>query len=113
MDGFTDEFCGTWPDWGTMRAGECFPLSMPARFTDASAFLLLPTPMASDGHVWTIIRQSNVIKTVALALNQQKQLRTTYYLVLCGYSASRAAGFSEMMMGFPPRWTDLNAAATP
>jgi hypothetical protein len=86
---------------------------MPVRFTDASAYLLLPTPMASDGRVWTMIRRSNVIKTISFALNQQKQLRTIYYLMLCGYSASRAADFSETMMGFPSRWTDLNAAATP
>jgi len=113
MDGFTDEYLGTWPDWGTMQAGACFPLSMPVRYTDANAFLLLPTPMASDGRTWTIVRKNNVIRTVALALNQRKQLRTTYYLQLCGYSASRAANYTETMMGFPPRWTDLNAAATP
>jgi len=113
MEGFTDEYCEIWPDWGTMRAGECYPLSMPARYTGANAYLLLPTPMASDGRVWMMIRQSNVIKTISLALNQQKQLRTIYYLQLCGYSASRAADFTETMMGFPKRWTDLNAAETP
>jgi len=113
MEGFTDEFSGTWPDWATMRAGECFPLSTPARYIDGSAFSLLPTPMAGDGRAWTIVRKSNVVQTVSTVFNRGKQLYVIYYLMLCGYSANRAADFTETMMGFPKHWTDLTAAATP
>ena len=41
------EFSGTWPRWGTMRAGECWALDMPERLTDATESGLWPTPSAS------------------------------------------------------------------
>lgn len=41
----SDEFSETWPRWGLMRDGECFPVTMQAEFTYASASgLRLPTP---------------------------------------------------------------------
>ena len=111
--GFTDEFLETWPEWGMMRAGECFPLSTPARFTDANVFLLSRTPMAGDARAWMCSRRDNVIRTVLVSFDHRKQISAIYIPMLCGYSASRAADFTETMMGFPPRWTDLNATAMP
>jgi hypothetical protein len=39
-----ESFSGTWPRWGTMRNGECFPLLMLEHDTSANAFGSWPTP---------------------------------------------------------------------
>ena len=63
MEGFLDEFCGTWPTWGIMRDGECFRLSKLEWSTNAKEFVLLPTPLATDGMAWTKVGK-NCLKTM-------------------------------------------------
>lgn len=113
MDGFSDEFSGTWPQWGTMRDGECFRLSRPECPTNAKEFALLPTPNASDGEAWLMIGK-NAIKTIRTVF--QKKRSSTKHLMylnmLCGRSAEQTANFYEMMMGFRPHWTELSASET-
>lgn len=113
MDGFSDEFSGTWPQWGTMRDGECFRLFTQAWPTNAKEFALLPTPTASDGMAWMI--GSDLTHTMRSVFQRErgKSKRTCYLTALCGYSADQTADFYETMMGFPPHWTDLNASETP
>lgn len=41
MEGFLDEFCGTWPTWGIMRAGECFRHSKPEWSTNAKRICIV------------------------------------------------------------------------
>lgn len=114
MDGFLDEFSETWPQWGTMRGGECFRLSMPGWPTKEKDFALLPTPTASDGMAWMTV-EKNALKTMRVVFgkkpNPSKHLM--YLSMLCGCSADQTANFYETIMGFPPHWTDLNASETP
>ena len=59
LAGDWEPYSETWPRWGTMRAGECYPLPMPsglaehrAWITSASAsgsVVSAPTPMCSNG----------------------------------------------------------------
>ena len=113
MEGFSDEFCETWPTQGIMRDGECFPLSMPARYISESGYSLLPTPMASDWKGWMCVGKEDALSAIFKAFANQKTIRTIYFLILCGRSATQAADFTEMMMGFPPQWSVLNATETP
>jgi hypothetical protein len=43
-----DAFSGTWPKWGTMRAGACSAPTIAEPLTKETAFGLWPTPCASD-----------------------------------------------------------------
>ena len=43
-----DEFSETWPQWGTMRAGECSEQSMPALRTSETEFGLWRSPTARE-----------------------------------------------------------------
>ena len=53
--GDLEPFSETWPRWGTMRAGECYPLPMPSGLTELRASIICgsesgsrqPTPTAS------------------------------------------------------------------
>ena len=47
--GGLDEFSGTWPRWGIMRAGECWVRDMPEHLTDATGSgSSVPTPTSGD-----------------------------------------------------------------
>ena len=49
--GGLDEFSGTWPRWGTMRAGECWALDMPEHLTEetgSGSWLATPTATANQ-----------------------------------------------------------------
>lgn len=57
LAGDLESFSETWPRWGTMRNGECFPLPMPSGLTELRAWitcasesgsLRLPTVLASE-----------------------------------------------------------------
>ena len=43
-----DVFSETWPQWGTMHAGECSEQSMPVLRTSATGFGFWPTPCANE-----------------------------------------------------------------
>lgn len=42
-----ESFCGTWPNWGMMRDGECWELATPDFRTNVTASGLWPTPRVS------------------------------------------------------------------
>lgn len=114
MDGFSDEFSGTWPEWGTMRDGECFLLSRLVCPMNAKEFALLPTPLASDSDAWDKTGL-NVLHSIRSILREErgKSKRTSYLMQLCGKSVAETASFYETMMGFPLHWTELDASGTP
>lgn len=113
MDGFSDEFSGTWPQWGTMLDGECLRHSRPECPTNAKGFSLLPTPLASDGYAWDKTG-GNILHSLRKVLSEERgrSKRTSYLMQLCGKSAAETASFYETIMGFPPHWTELNASET-
>jgi hypothetical protein len=52
MEGFSEEFSGTWPSWGTAYRGECFELPTPERPTSergsSSSLDSWPTPVQAE-----------------------------------------------------------------
>jgi hypothetical protein len=109
MDGFLEEYCGTWTKWGIMSGGAVtLPHGLEPRI-DGSGCLLLPTPKASDG---TAAERTNKkdLQTCLRRLFQRgnnKTQRTVYYLLYNGATWSQCAEYYETMMGVPKGWTDL------
>lgn len=105
MDGFSDEYLETWPEWGMMRAGECYPLSRPAHHISERGFALLPTPCASDGHAINCCRKLEWMRRVLC--RHGKSIHLCYLTTLSGYSAKETIRTYEELMGFPENWTSL------
>lgn len=113
MEGFLDEYSETWPAWGVMRSGTVFLPTLPVRNFGVSGSPLWPRPIASDSLAWMIVKASNPRISIAKEWNRHGQDRPIYHFMWNGVSATQAAEYHEMMMGFPPHWTDLNASETP
>ena len=105
MDGFSDEFSGTWPEWGMMRAGECYPLSRPARHISEKGFALLPTPCASGDHAIYFCRRLKTLRRVMA--KPGASIHPCYLTMLSGYSLAETIRTYEALMGFPEMWTSL------
>ena len=106
MDGFLDEYSGTWPEWGTMQAGECYPLSRPAHNISERGFALLPTPCASDGHAIDYCRKLRWMRNVLA--QSGKSIHICYLTTLSGFSLQETIRIYETLMGFPGKWTSLD-----
>ena len=52
MEGFSDEFLGTWPKWGVMSGGTVFQPMLPVQNFGVSESRLWPRPIASDSISW-------------------------------------------------------------
>lgn len=111
--GFLDEYSETWPAWGVMRSGTVFLPTLPVRNFGVSGSPLWPRPIASDSLAWMKVKASNPRISIAKTWNRHGQDRPIYDFMWNGVSATQAAEYHEMMMGFPPHWTDLNASETP
>src|SRR5690625_4243289 len=68
---------------------------------------LWPTPLASDGFAWTRVKKTDVLNSMGIVLDRGGSSRVIYYLMALEKSPKEAAQFTEMMMGFPKGWTDL------
>lgn len=112
MEGFLDEYSGTWPKWGVMCGGTAFLPMLPVRNFGVSELPLWPRPIASDSIAWIKCKASNPRISIVKSWKRHGQDRPIYDFMWCGLSATQAAEFHEMM-GFPPHWTDLNASETP
>ena len=110
MEGFSDEFSGTWPAWGVMRSGTVFQPTLPVQNFGVSESRLWPRPIASDSIAWTKIRAQNPRISIVKLWSRSGQDRPIYDFMWNGVSATQAAEYHEMMMGFPPHWTDLNVS---
>ena len=113
MEGFSDEFLGTWPKEGVMYGGIAFLPTLPEPRFGVSVSRLWPRPIASDGVAWTRIRKCNPRLTIADAWRRHKQDRPIYDYVWNGLSAAQAAELNGTMMGFPKHWTSLKPMETP
>ena len=112
MDGFSDEFSGTWPKWGVLRGGSVFLPTQSVPHFGVSASRLWPRPIATDGLAWTRCKASNPRESIIKCWSKRSQDRPIFDFMWHGLSATQAAEYTGMMMGFPPRWTDLNATET-
>ena len=113
MEGFSDEFSETWPVWGVMRSGTVSLPTLPVQNFGVSESQLWPRPIASDSIAWIKCRASNPRICIVKLWSRHGQDRPIYDFMWNGLSATQAAEYHEMMMGFPPHWTDLNASETP
>lgn len=113
MEGFSDEFSETWPMWSVMRSGTVFRPTLPVQNFGVSELRLWPRPIASDSIAWIKCRASNPRISIVKSWSRHGQDRPIYDFMWNGLSATQAAEYHEMMMGFPPHWTDLNASETP
>ena len=119
MDGFLDEYSGTWPAWGIMLDGECGALATLELSTGESEYLSLPTLLANDGRSYCqaeAIRLKNGIKRRASGVKisdswSRQPILLDYYT--SGTTNVLNPCLFEAMMGFQERWTELNASGMP
>ncbi len=102
--GGLEEFSETWPSWGSMHDGECLAHTTPAWTTTAPVSGLWPTPTASD-------EKGSVLPETARkrADKSSRGVRLPEFLTLRGLlpSGRHNPEFSEWLMGWPERWTDI------
>lgn len=96
-----DEFCETWPQWGMMRAGECFPLPMLAHDTSVRGCLSFPTVTAS----WAG-RGPGLSNNLDNLRMSEKCTRNTL-ATISEFGWKWPATLCEWMMGWPIKWTAL------
>lgn len=98
------EFSETWPSWGSMHDGECSALTTPAWTTGDPESGLWPTPTASDG-------KGSVLPETAKrrAAKSSRGVRLPEFLTLQGLlpGGRHNPEFSEWLMAWPLRWTDI------
>lgn len=109
MDGFLDEFLETWPRGGALRSGIVSLPTLPVPNFGVSVSHLWPRPIASDSRAWIYSNRQNPRISIVKTWRKSGQDRPIYDFMWNGLSVTQAAEFHEMMMGFPPGWTDLNA----
>ena len=109
MEGFSEEYLGTWPKWGVMYGGTAFQPMLSVQSFGVSESHLWPRPIASDSVAWTKCCARNPRITIAKMWERHGQDRPIYDFMWHGLSATQAAEFHESIMGFPPHWTDLDA----
>lgn len=90
----------TWPRWGTMRAGECWARSTPARLTSESASGLWPTPAASAA-----TRGWGQSLTGRARYSESTTSRIRADVATHGWAPR--PHFLEWLMGWPIGWTAL------
>lgn len=89
------EFSETWPKAGTMRNGNVFQCAILAFPTSGREFGLLPTVTAKGNY-----NRAGVSSTSGDGLATVVKRLTGFF---------PGVEFYEVLMGFPPGWTELNA----
>ena len=105
MDGFSDEYCETWPKSGVMRGGIAFQPTLAGLNMSGKGYALSQRPLASDSDAWLKNKKSAPMKSIWKCWDRGKQDRMIYYYIQSGMNAQEAARLNGMMMGFPKRWT--------
>lgn len=108
MDGFSGECFETWTDWGVMYGGTVFLPALSERRFAATVPLLWPRPMASDSLAWTKCSAKDSQVSIWKTISGGHAIFNCYRFMWNGLNANQTAEYTEMMMGFPVGWTDLN-----
>lgn len=100
-----EDFCGIWPRWGMMLDGECFHAPMPAEFTyESGSGFTLPTTGASE------YKGSSSKRFIGSpdfrGAKMSEGLRTCESDPIYLHPL-----FAELVMMWPPGWTDCTASA--
>ena len=114
LDGSLEEFSGTWPRAGMMQSGIAYQRRRLAPHIVETGYSLWPTPTASD---W-ITRRFGIGSLVRRYCRKRPlgELRMGPRLgeVLAGeFGCYQSSSLTEWLMGFPPKWTDLDVSETP
>ena len=107
LDGSLEEFCETWPGWGTVLDGVAMELTGLAPFISESGYSSWPTPLAGMGMAWTRSKKTDVQHSIHRRWKCGGTIHCTYSMIWNGVSPIQATGYIEMMMGFPSGWTIL------
>jgi len=91
-----DNFCGTWPQWGMMRSGECYALTMRDYHIIEPGFGWLPTPSGTSNH-----GKNHVAGAIEEWGGSWNSLRGT------AIGKRKSQELEELLLGYPVGWTDL------
>jgi hypothetical protein len=104
----------TWKTLTTPQGRLLFQLRVLGPIIKDTECGLLPTPTASDGMAWKFVNRTDVQGSIHRAWKKGVFTdRIIYPFLWGGDTAIQAAEYSEMMMGYPKGWTDLNLSETP
>ena len=104
MDGSSEEFLGTWPDWGIALDGVATQLVPLERYSKEVGYSLLPAPIATDYKG----SYRNYSKLMNHILSKDHQVRISELLLACGTAKSQIPTEYELAMGYPIGWTGLS-----
>jgi hypothetical protein len=111
-----DVFSGTWPRWGMMRSGVCWGLATPVRRTKENGYGFWPTPVKTDGYAvgWCLTsierkERGETRPSGAHIGTGLKYFRKTERYLSNGFPNPM---FTEWLMGWPIKWTDLQPLET-
>ena len=91
----------TWPRWGMMQSGECFPLPTLEHDTSAQGYGVLPTPIKQDMRFATY-KKSSFDRNHSIASLSEFFARRGRRITPCT---------CETLMRWPYGWTDLQQSA--
>lgn len=96
-----DNFSGTWPQWGIMRGGECFALTMSDYRITAPESGWLPTPSGTSNH-----GKNHVAGSIQEWGGSWNSLRGT------AIGKRKSQELEELLLGWPVGWSDLTPLET-
>jgi len=101
-----DECLDSFPRWGTMRGGECFPLPTLEHDTSVKGCSFWPTPMktAKDANMKT--------ETLAKCGRADYSQQNVHYIYAARYGTRASCEVWEWLMGWPLTWTALEPLET-
>ena len=111
----SDVYSQTWPRWGSMRDGECFPLRTLEHDTSANASGSWPTPCKTDGMK---VCCKTTMERKERGENRPSGAKIGSSLMWFRPSVDRwtkdgwlSPTMHELLMIWPPSWTDLRPLA--
>lgn len=104
----------TWPGWGMWDDGAAYPLPLLDSSTNGDGCGLLPTPVVRDGKSFYVATKKTALRVMRRTGSVGRQLHWMQYgIVFHGLKKGWAnPRFSELMMGWPIGWTDLQLLET-
>ncbi len=107
----------TFPAWGTMRDGECYPVTMPVALSIEIGYGLLPAPRKSNGKDYLgVLRRKETWATTStlgpFLIGLWKNWTGREYAGATRLKITCHPTFCEYLMGWPLEWTQLKPLAT-
>lgn len=118
-DGFSDESSMIWPAWGTAWDGRLTALDTSGLDIAGCGYFWLPTPTTSDARGCLSLNENpnrgalNLITVLYLMALAGFRLPQSDLVWRWGNRLVPSPIVLESMMGFPPRWTELEPSETP